>query len=136
MGVPPGGRRDEADRGVIDAVLSDARACEVVATEVHGQLQRVEQQLRWAGQKADSLPVRVSFTQFSAQGDKHTLTGTITNKTAKPKNFSLKIEFLDKTGNVVASQDALISLPPSGTKDFTVEVQNPNVVAFRYPAIS
>lgn len=43
------------DRGVIDLVLSDAKRGDIVATEVQGQLRRVEQQLRWAGQKADSL---------------------------------------------------------------------------------
>ena len=43
-------------KGVIDVVLSDRRADEVVAAEVQGQLRRVEQELRWAGEKADSLP--------------------------------------------------------------------------------
>ncbi len=42
------------DRGVIDVVLTSRD--DIVATEVLGQLRRVEQQLRWAGQKADSLP--------------------------------------------------------------------------------
>ncbi len=43
-------------RGVIDIVLADRQANDVVATEVQGQLRRVEQQVRWAAQKADSLP--------------------------------------------------------------------------------
>ncbi len=43
-------------RGVIDVVFVEPRAADVVATEVQGQIRRVEQQLRWAGQKADSLP--------------------------------------------------------------------------------
>jgi transcriptional regulator with XRE-family HTH domain len=41
-------------RGVIDVVLSERR--DVVATEIQGQLRRVEEQLRRAGEKADSLP--------------------------------------------------------------------------------
>jgi transcriptional regulator with XRE-family HTH domain len=41
-------------RGVIDLVLSDR--ADVVATETQGQLRRVEDQLRRAGEKADSLP--------------------------------------------------------------------------------
>lgn len=40
-------------RGVIDLVLSEQR--DVVATEIQGQLRRVEEQLRRAGEKADSL---------------------------------------------------------------------------------
>ena len=43
-------------RGVIDTVFHDPWCRDVVATEVQGQLRRVEQQLRWAGLKADSLP--------------------------------------------------------------------------------
>lgn len=43
-------------RGVIDVVLADRRGPDTVATEVQGQLRRVEQQLRRAGEKADSLP--------------------------------------------------------------------------------
>ena len=43
-------------RGVIDLVLQDQDRRDVVAGEGHGELRSVEQQLRWAGQKADSLP--------------------------------------------------------------------------------
>lgn len=49
------------DRGVIDLVLSDAKRGDIVATEIQGQLRRVEQQLRWAGQKADSLASAVGW---------------------------------------------------------------------------
>jgi transcriptional regulator with XRE-family HTH domain len=43
-------------KGVIDLVFSERCKNDVVATEVQGQLRRVEEQLRWSGQKADSLP--------------------------------------------------------------------------------
>lgn len=42
-------------RGVIDAVLRDATTPLVVATEVHSDLHRLEQQLRWAHEKAKAL---------------------------------------------------------------------------------
>ncbi len=42
-------------RGVIDLVLSDTAGPDVVAVEIHSQLRRVEQQIRWATQKADAL---------------------------------------------------------------------------------
>jgi transcriptional regulator with XRE-family HTH domain len=42
-------------RGVIDLVLSDAAGPDTVAVEIHSQLRRVEQQVRWATQKADAL---------------------------------------------------------------------------------
>ncbi len=42
-------------RGVIDLVLSDTAGPDVVTVEIHSQLRRVEQQIRWASQKADAL---------------------------------------------------------------------------------
>ncbi len=45
-------------RGVIDLVLEDPTTSPpvFVAVEVHSELRRLEQQLRWAGEKAESLP--------------------------------------------------------------------------------
>ena len=43
-------------RGVIDAVLQDRTTHDLVAGESHSLLTTVEHQLRWAGQKAESLP--------------------------------------------------------------------------------
>jgi transcriptional regulator with XRE-family HTH domain len=42
--------------GIIDLVLQDRAAADVVAAEAHSGLHAVEHQLRWAGQKADALP--------------------------------------------------------------------------------
>ena len=42
-------------RGVIDTVLEHRTHPDTVATELQSQLRRVEQQVRWAGQKADAL---------------------------------------------------------------------------------
>lgn len=43
-------------RGVVDMVLQDRETRDLVAGEGHSRLHTVEGQLRWAGQKADSLP--------------------------------------------------------------------------------
>jgi transcriptional regulator with XRE-family HTH domain len=50
-------------RGRIDAVLHDPRAAIVVATEVHSQIRRLEQQLGWANLKAESQKRCVLRTQ-------------------------------------------------------------------------
>jgi transcriptional regulator with XRE-family HTH domain len=42
-------------RGVIDLVLEDPAQRLALATEAHSELRRIEQQLRWAGAKADAL---------------------------------------------------------------------------------
>jgi transcriptional regulator with XRE-family HTH domain len=43
-------------RGVIDIVTHDQSAGIIVATEVQSELRRLEQQLRWSHEKAESLP--------------------------------------------------------------------------------
>jgi len=43
-------------RGVIDCVLDDDAGPDVVAVEAESDIRRFEQQMRWATEKADSLP--------------------------------------------------------------------------------
>jgi hypothetical protein len=43
-------------RGFIDAVIADPTAGLVLAVEAQSQIRRVEQQLRWSADKAESLP--------------------------------------------------------------------------------
>lgn len=55
-------------RGVIDLVL--ARPGVVVAVEVHTEIRRLEQQLRWASEKAESLPSSATWSLLSGGGDR------------------------------------------------------------------
>lgn len=48
-------------RGVIDLVLHDRAGPDTVASEVHSLLRRVEQQVRWANQKADAVAALPGF---------------------------------------------------------------------------
>ena len=48
-------------RGVIDAVFARP-AIIVVATEIHSEVRRLEQQLRWGREKAESLPSSESWS--------------------------------------------------------------------------
>lgn len=52
-------------RGVIDAVVSRPGEV-VVAIEVHSELHRLEQQIRWAGEKADALPSADAWSMLLA----------------------------------------------------------------------
>lgn len=56
-------------RGVIDLVLDEPEEGVLVASEAHSQLRRLEQQLRWAGAKADALATGGSneLTSFAGQ---------------------------------------------------------------------
>lgn len=56
-------------RGVIDLVAHDQTAGIVVATEVQSELRRLEQQLRWSQEKAESLP-SAEFWRFTGDTPK------------------------------------------------------------------
>jgi len=43
-------------RGVIDVVLEDTESHAVLAIEIHSELRRLEQQIRWANEKSAALP--------------------------------------------------------------------------------
>ena len=86
---------------------------------------------------SEKMPVRVSFSQFTRGEDKVTLAGNVENRGAAPQTYQLKIEFLDKSGNVVSTQVANVGpVAPKASGRFTVTVQSPNVVAFRYAPLS
>jgi tetratricopeptide (TPR) repeat protein len=85
---------------------------------------------------SNSLPARVAFTQFDRNGNTHTLAGTIENVAASSKDYTLKFEFLDRQGNVVATKEAQVSVPAKGKKEFRVQVAQDGVAAFRYARIS
>jgi hypothetical protein len=83
------------------------------------------------------LPARVAFSEFTPAADKTTIGGTVTNQTDAARAFNFKIEFLDKSGNVVATQDvATESVAPHQSARFSVTGTGAGIVAFRYAPIS
>jgi transcriptional regulator with XRE-family HTH domain len=48
----------QPSRGVIDVVLHDGSSSDLIATEVHSELRRLEQQIRWGHEKAEGLLAR------------------------------------------------------------------------------
>jgi transcriptional regulator with XRE-family HTH domain len=62
-------------RGVIDLVL--ARPEVVVAAEVHSEIRRLEQQLRWAAEKAASLPSAREWSLLSGDNPSVTISSLL-----------------------------------------------------------
>ncbi|HTJ21291.1 MAG TPA: tetratricopeptide repeat protein [Gemmatimonadaceae bacterium] len=84
-----------------------------------------------------TLPAKVTFTEFTPSADKTTLGGNVMNNTDAARPFALKIEFLDKSGNVVSSQDVNVG-PVEAHKSatFTATGTGAGIMAFRYAPIS
>ena len=85
----------------------------------------------------EKLPAKVAFTEFSPSDGKTTIGGTLTNQTDAARSFTFKIEFLDKGGNVVTSQDVSVaSVAPHASANFSAAGTGAGIVAFRYAPIS
>lgn len=76
---------------------------------------------------------KVTFNLFSHDGAKHTLAGTVENTSAAARTYTLKFDFLDTSGNVVATQEATVgSVDPKTSKPFRLTVEKEGVAAFKY----
>ncbi|MGQ0538866.1 MAG: tetratricopeptide repeat protein [Gemmatimonadaceae bacterium] len=77
--------------------------------------------------------VRVSFSLFAHDGEKHTLGGMVENKGKETKSYTLKFDFLNDKGETVTSKEAVVEGIEAGrTKSFRLEVEGPGIVAFKY----
>ena len=84
-------------------------------------------------QRKNALTSKVAFTQFSHDGPKHTLRGTVENSSAKAATYTVRFEFLDKDGKPVAAKEVTVGpVEAKKTAPFVVEVNQAGIVAFRY----
>lgn len=82
---------------------------------------------------SDTLPERVTFSEFTPSDTKATLSGTVANNGSAAKTFTLKIEFLDRSGSVVTSQAVPVGpVQPKQSTDFKIDGAGAGIVAFRY----
>jgi hypothetical protein len=83
--------------------------------------------------QSEKLPVNIIFTEFTTGDTKSSLGGTIENRTDAEKSYTLRFEFLDKSGNVVGTKEvAVASVAPKAKGRFSTSVEGQNIAAFRY----
>jgi len=84
-----------------------------------------------------SLPAKVVFNEFSPTDAKTTIGGSVQNQGDAAKTFTLKIDFLDKSGNTVTTQTVQVGpVDPKGAKAFKAEATGAGIVAFKYAPIT
>jgi tetratricopeptide (TPR) repeat protein len=77
--------------------------------------------------------VKVTFNLFSREAAKATLAGNIENLSAASNTYTLKVDFLDNTGNTVATQEATVgAVDPKASKPFRITVEKEGIAAFKY----
>jgi tetratricopeptide (TPR) repeat protein len=105
------------------------------------QLTKQPDQALEAAKRLVGLVTSVAVHQFTTSSDSATLTATTTGRAAEtaagkripPVATALVFDFIDSTGNVVASQDVEIpALGPDVTSPLTVHGYGKGIVAWRY----
>ena len=85
-----------------------------------------------------SLPARVTFTEFTTATDgKTTIGGSVTNPTDAAKSYTIKLEFIDKGGNTVTTQDVSVGpVAPHERTTFKTTGAGVGIVAFKYAPLN
>jgi len=82
---------------------------------------------------ATAMPMKVTFTEFSPMEAEARLRGTIENLGTSPQTYTIIVEMLDRSGNVLATEQAQVGpVAAKATGEFTVLGKAPGVAAFRY----
>jgi Tfp pilus assembly protein PilF len=92
-----------------------------------------------ANARKDSLPVRVSLSDFSTVKEKTTLQGSMLLSSAvqAPEGeYTLKVDFLDVKGGVVVAQEAKVAVTSQRAGRFKLEAVGPTIAAFRYSIVA
>ncbi|MFL5561202.1 MAG: hypothetical protein ACJ79K_07005 [Gemmatimonadaceae bacterium] len=83
--------------------------------------------------KYEKMPTVVTVRSFAHNGTDHTLSGSIKNRGTAPASYTLAVDFLDKTGAVVASKTASVGpVAPNSEATFKISVQGTGIAGFRY----
>jgi DNA-binding SARP family transcriptional activator len=82
--------------------------------------------------KSKNLPIQLRITKFSKDGDKLILGGTLQNSGTTDKSLTIKFQFIDKTGQVLASSDVPVQIPAQGMQNFEASGTAPGIAAFKY----
>ena len=84
---------------------------------------------------AAKLPVTVQIEQLAYDGTTYTVSGTAESNSAAAKSAKIRFEFIDKSGKVVASEEAPISVAAGGSTKFSISVKQPGITGYRYQPV-
>lgn len=86
--------------------------------------------------KAEKMPVKVAFTEFSRNAEGTTLAGTIENRGTTPKTYNLSIDFLGSKGEVLFTENTTVGpVAPKKTGEFKIKNPKTGVAGYRYKPV-
>ncbi|MDP9205170.1 MAG: FxLYD domain-containing protein [Gemmatimonadota bacterium] len=87
--------------------------------------------------QSENAPVKFGVNEFTRRANETLLAGTIENRGKTPKTYSLTVEFLDKSGKVVATETASVGpVAPKSTGAFKIRSATGGVYGYRYKPLT
>lgn len=87
--------------------------------------------------KSENATVKVAVKEFTRRPAETTFKGTIQNLGTTSKTYSLTVEFLDKGGNVLATETVSVGpVAPKSTQAFTITSPKGGAYGYRYKPLS
>jgi len=87
--------------------------------------------------KSENAPVKVSVTEFTRRSDGTIVAGKIENRSTTPKTYTLSIDLVDKSGNVVGTETTSVGpVAPKSSGTFRIQSTKGGVFGYRYKPVS
>ncbi|HST07188.1 MAG TPA: FxLYD domain-containing protein [Gemmatimonadaceae bacterium] len=87
--------------------------------------------------KSENATAKLLVNEFSRRSNGTTLSGTIENRSSAAKTYTLNVELLDKTGNVVGTETATVGpVAPKSVGTFKINSTAGGVYGYRYKPIT
>lgn len=87
--------------------------------------------------KSENATVKVGVNEFTRRPNETLLAGTVENRDKTAKTYNLTVEFLDKSGNVIATETTTVGpVAPKAKQTFRVKSATGGVYGYRYKPVS
>lgn len=133
LGVKANSAKGTALKAVID---SAARMTPIIKAYGDSAKTAVDSALKYNDVML-KLPAKVVFNQFTTADDKATIAGTVSNLGDASRSFTVKIDFMDKTGAVIVTKEVQVGpIAAHSSASFETDGPGAGIVAFRYAPVS
>ena len=87
--------------------------------------------------KSENMPVKFVVTEFTRRPTETMIGGTIENRGTAAKTYTVNVDILDKSGNVIDSQTASVGpVAPKATQKFRISSTKGGAYGYRYKPLT
>ncbi len=87
--------------------------------------------------KSENALVKLAVTEFTRRPNETTIAGTIENRGKTSKTYTLSVDFLDKSGNLIGTETATVGpVAPKGKQTFKITTPKGGAYGYRYKPLT